>query len=136
MISTALIRNALRATAVLNLTAGLSAVAFPALNARLLLAPGVVLDGLTLRYHWIVWLFVAAMGVGYAAASRDPARQTALVLCGGTGKLCAVAVWLEMLVHGYGAPLMWAGVAWDGALGALFLAYLATGPAVGAAPRA
>lgn len=71
----------------------------------------------------ITWLFVAAMGVGYAAASRDPERQTALVLCGGVGKLCAVAVWIEMLVDGYGAPLMITGVLWDGILGVLFLLY-------------
>jgi hypothetical protein len=123
MISTNLVRNGLRATAVLNVVSGLAAVAAPAVNARLLLGPDVVLDGLLLRYHVITWLFVAAMGVGYAAASRDPERQTALVLCGGVGKLCAVAVWIEMLVDGYGAPLMITGVLWDGILGVLFVLY-------------
>ncbi len=131
MIPTRFVVYGLRATAVLNLVGGLSAVLLPSVNASLLLAPGVVLDGVLLRYHLILWLFVAAMGVGYAAASRDPERQTALVLCGGIGKLCAVAVWAEMLVSGYGRPMMLAGIVWDGVLGVMFLLWLATRGAEG-----
>lgn len=123
MIPTKLVKYGLMATAVLNLVSGTAAVLAPSVNAQILLGPDVVLDGLLLRYHLIMWLFVAAMGVGYGAASRDPERQTALVLCGGIGKLCAVAVWLEMLVSGYGRAPMFLGVLWDGTLGVIFLLF-------------
>jgi hypothetical protein len=85
------------------------------------------MEPLLLRHHAIVWLFVGAMGVGYGVAARDPARQSALVLCGGVGKLCAVVVWVEMLASGLGTPLLAGGVVADGVLGVLFLVYAARG---------
>lgn len=132
MIPTRIVTFGLRATAVMNLGAGLTSVIFPGLHARMMLADGVVLDGLTLRYHLMVWLFVATMGVGYALAARDPARQTGIIVAGGLGKLCAAALWTEMLASGFGTPFMIAGIAWDGALGVLLLLY-ALGPRRGPA---
>jgi len=119
-----LVSNALRLTAAVNALAGSAALALPDLHARLMLAPGAALDGLTLRYHVIVWLFVLAMAPAYAVASRDPERQTGLLLCGGLGKLGVAAVWTEMLVSGHGAWLMLGGVAFDGLFGLLFLAFV------------
>jgi hypothetical protein len=115
--------RALALTAVMNAIAGIASALFPALHAELLLAPGTVLDGVTLRYHVMLWLFVAAMAPGYAVASRDPARQTALMLCAGIGKLAAVAVWVEMVASGYGTSVMALGIVFDGVLGAWFLAF-------------
>ena len=127
MVPTSLITKLLHATAALNLLAGLASVALPDLHARLMLAPGTVLDGITLRYHVLLWLFVAAMAVGYAIAARDPERYTALIVAGGVGKLLAVVVWVEVLLSGLGGVLLWAAVAFDGTLAIVFLVYIATG---------
>ena len=115
--------TALKVTALINILAGIGALAAPQLHAELMLSEGAVLDGLVLRYHIMVWGFVTAMGFGYAIASRSPENQTGLILAAGLGKLCAVAVWAEMLLNGYGSLLMVAGIGVDGCLGVLFLLY-------------
>ncbi len=122
-VPTRVVSVALAVTAVVNLVAGVSAVVLPELNVELLIGPGVVLEDLTLRYHWMVWTFVGAMCAGYAVAARDPERQTALVLAAGIGKLSVAVIWIEMLWSGLGAPLMIGGIAFDGSLGLLFLAF-------------
>ena len=118
------ISMALKATAVLNIGAGLAALAAPDLHATLMLAPDSVLEGLVLRYHVMMWGFVVVMGLGYAVAARNPEEQTALILAGGVGKLLAAGVWLEMLASGLGAPLMLGGILFDGSLGVLFLVFV------------
>ena len=123
--STRLVARALWLTAALNLPTGVLSTLFPALNAAIFLAPGPALAGVALRYHVMFWGFVAVMGVGYAAAARDPERQTALVLAGGLGKLVAVAVWAEMVTSGVGRPILLGAMAFDGALGVLFVAFAA-----------
>jgi len=124
MISARWVSRALALTAVVNLVAGIASLLAPDLHARLLLADGVVLDGLTLRYHLIVWFFVVAMSPGYAVAARDPERQTALLLCAGIGKLGTALIWVEMWMSGLGSNLMLGGIAFDGPLGVLFLAFV------------
>jgi hypothetical protein len=123
MITTRRVSVALAVTAVVNVVGGGASLLSPSLHARLFLPDGVVLDGLTLRYHVMVWCFVVAMGAGYAVAARDPARQTALLFCAGFGKLAAPLVWAEMWMSGLGSPLMLGGIAFDAPLGVLFLAY-------------
>ncbi len=124
-ISTRHVARALWLTAALNLPTGVLSAIFPSWNAAIFLAPGPVLAGVALRYHAMFWGFVAVMGIGYAAAARDPERQTALVLVGGLGKLLAVTVWAEMLTSGVGGPLLLGGIVFDGALGVLFVAFSA-----------
>jgi hypothetical protein len=126
------VSRCLVATAAMNVVAGLAAISAPALHADLMFADGVELQGVLLRFHVMLWLFVIALGLGYALAARDPSGQRPLLIAGGLGKLAAAAVWLELLVSGIGAPLMAAGVAWDGVLGAIFLAHAWRGPRVGA----
>lgn len=123
LVSPRVITIGLRATAVLNLVAGLSSALAPDLHAKMMLAGDVAMTGLLLRYHVILWLFVAAAGVGYALAARDPSGQRALVVSGAIGKLCVAGAWTEMLASGYGTPLMIGGVAWDGVLGVLLLLF-------------
>ena len=123
-VSVRTISVALTFTAVLNIGAGLAALAAPELHATLMLAPDSVLEGLVLRYHVIVWGFVVVMGLGYAVAARNPEEQTALILAAGLGKLFAAGAWIEMLVSGFGAPLMLAGILVDGSLGVLFLVFV------------
>lgn len=123
-IPTRVVARALAVTAAVNLVGGAAAIAMPAVNARLLYGPDVVLEGLLLRHHLIVWAFVVAMAGGYAVAARDPSRHTALVLSGAVGKLAAAAIWVEMVFRGLGTPLLLAGVAFDGSLGLLFLAWV------------
>ena len=55
---------------------------------------------------------------------RNPEAQTGLILSAGLGKLCAIVVWSEMLISGYGALLMLAGIIVDGFLGIMFLLYI------------
>ena len=115
---------ALKSAAAINIVAGIAALTAPQLNVELMLIEGPLLEGLLLRYHIMIWGFVTAMGFGYAVASHNPENQTGLILAAGLGKLCAVAVWAEMLVNGYGKILMFGGIMVDGFLGALFLLYL------------
>jgi hypothetical protein len=117
------VSRCLVATAVLNIGAGFAAIAAPDLHARMMFANVDALDGLVLRYHVMLWGFVIVLGVGYAIAARDPAGQRGLLIAGGLGKLVAAAVWIEVLASGIGAPLLAAAIAWDGALGAIFVAY-------------
>ncbi len=122
-VPTRVVSVALAVTAVVNLVAGVSAVVLPELNVELLIGPGVVLEDLTLRYHWMVWTFVGAMSAGYVVAALDPERQTALILAAGLGKLSAAVIWIEMLLSGLGTPLLIGGIVFDGPLGLLFLAF-------------
>ncbi len=115
-------------TAAMNVGAGIAAVVAPDVHARAMFAGDVHLDGVTLRYHLFVWLFVIAMGVGYGLAARRPSEQRALLVAGGLGKLVAVAIWSEMLITGIGAPLMAGGIAFDGVLGSIFLLHAWRGP--------
>lgn len=119
------VRVALRATAVLNIAAALGALVLPSLHAEWFLGPNVILDGLMLRYHMMMWSFVLAMGFGYVIASRDPARQTGLMVAAAVGKLFAAGAWSEMLFSGLGAWPLAAGIVWDGALGVLFSVFVA-----------
>lgn len=121
---TRIVTYALWTTAVLNVVGGLTSALAPALNAQLLLAPGMTLDPVGLRFNVIIWLFVLAMGFGYGLAATDPARHTALLLAGGVGKIAAAAVWVEMVWSGLGSWIMAAATVFDGSLGVLFLAYL------------
>jgi len=82
-----------------------------------LLGPDFTIDHLLLRYHFMTWSFIAAMGFGYWVAAKNPTQQTGLILAGGIGKLLAAATWIEMLIHGYGTPLMIAGIFTDGRIG-------------------
>lgn len=123
MLTDRFVSRCLIATAVLNVAAGVAAIAAPDLHARLMFADVDALDGLVLRYHVMLWGFVIVLGVGYAIAARDPAGSRALLIAGGLGKLVAAAVWIEMLASGIGAPLLAAAIAWDGVLGAIFLAF-------------
>lgn len=121
MIPTALVARLLQLTAVVNVVGGLASLVLPELNVALLLGEGITLDPVSLGLHRLVWAFVAAMGVGYAIAARDPERQTALVVCGGLGKSSAVVVWAWMALDGVSGPAMWPAMAFDGALGVVFL---------------
>ncbi len=121
MISDRFVSRCLIATAVLNVAAGVAAIAAPDLHARMMFADVDALDGLVLRYHVMLWGFVIVLGVGYAIAARRPSEQRGLLIAGGLGKLVAAAVWTEMLASGVGTSLLAAGIAWDGALGAVFL---------------
>lgn len=123
MIPTRVVVLLLRVTAVVNVVAGLASAAWPALNTSLLIGPDVTLDVTGTLYHRLVWGFVAAMGVGYGLAARDPERQTAMVVAGGLGKLTAAVLWTAWLVQGLGGPAMIGGVLFDGALGLVFLAW-------------
>lgn len=123
MIPTRVVVLLLRLTAVLNIVAGLASVAWPALNTALLIGPDVAFDTTGTLYHRLVWGFVAAMGVGYGLAARDPERQTAMIIAGGLGKLTAAALWTAWLVQGLGGPALLGGVLFDGALGLVFLAW-------------
>ncbi len=122
------VSRCLIATAVVNIGAGVAAVVAPAVHARLMFDGDVRLDGLILRYHLMLWLFVVALGVGYAIAAHRPSEQRGLLIAGGLGKLVAAAVWTEMLASGVGTSLLAAGIAWDGALGAVFLLHAWRGP--------
>ena len=123
MIPTRVVVLLLRLTAGVNVAAGLASVAWPALNTSLLLGPDVAFDATGTLYHRLVWGFVAAMGVGYALASRDPEQQTAMIVAGGLGKLTAAALWTAWLVQGLGGPALLGGVLFDGALGVVFLTW-------------
>jgi hypothetical protein len=123
MLSDRFVSRCLIATAVVNLVAGVAAIAAPDLHAQLMFRESGPLDGLLLRYHVMLWGFVVVLGLGYGLAARDPAGQRALVLAGGLGKLVAAGVWTELFLTGVGAPLMVAGIAWDGVLGAVFVGY-------------
>ncbi len=111
-------------TAVVNIVGGLVNLLLPGVHGQLVLGPEVVIEGTMLRYHVMFWGFVVVMGLGYAMAARDPERHTALVLCGGLGKLLAVVVWTEMLVNGLGQAIMLPVIVFDGVLGGLFLAFV------------
>lgn len=123
MLTDRFVSRCLVATAIMNTVAGLAAIAAPDLHARLMFAHPIALEGVLLRYHVMVWLFVIATGAGYALAARDPGGQRARVAAGGLGKLAAAGVWTELLATGVGAPLMAAGIAWDGVLGVVFVAH-------------
>jgi hypothetical protein len=118
------LRLALSITGVVNVIAGLASALAPALHGRMMFGPEVALDGLLLRYHLTMWLFVAAIGIGYLVAARDPARHWAMVVAGGIGKLAVAAVWIEMFVHGFGTPLLVVGAVFDGSLGVMFVLYV------------
>jgi hypothetical protein len=128
MFTDRLVSRLLIVTAVVNIVAGVAALASPSLHAELMFAGDVRLDGLILRYHVMLWLFVVALGIGYAVAARRPSEQRGLLVAGGLGKLVAAGVWAEMLASGVGAPMMAAGIAFDGALGIVFLLHAWRGP--------
>jgi hypothetical protein len=121
-----IISGALAITAVVNVSAGCAALALPDLNTRLLIGPDVELEGLLLRYHYLIWLMVLAMGAGFAVAARNPEQQSGLILSAALGKLCAVALWVEMMMAGMGTWMLLGGIVFDGTLGLLFLGYAAT----------
>ena len=118
-----IVSMALKVTAAVNLMAGGAALAMPDLNTRLMIGPDVQLDGLLFRYHVLIWLMVVAMGVGYAVASREPEKQTGLILSGALGKLFVAGAWTEMLISGLGTWMLLGGILFDGTLGLLFLIY-------------
>jgi len=122
-ISERLVSKALKVTAVVNIGAGLAAMSMPDLNAQLLLGAEVTLEGHLLRYHLMVWSFVVAMGLGYAVASRAPERARGILLAGGAGKLVFALICVEMLWSGHATWLLLGATAFDGLMGALFLAY-------------
>lgn len=123
-ISTPTVAVALKITAVVNVVAALGALLAPGVNASLFLGPDVVMEGLLLRHHVLVWSTVLAMGLGYAIASRDPEGQTGLLVAAGFGKLSVAVVWLEMVFGGLGAVTLLGGVVFDGVFGLLFLGYV------------
>lgn len=63
-ISPKLVGAALGLTAVVNVVSGVAAIAMLDLNVTLLLGPDIQFEGLILRHHYIIWLFVIAMGIG------------------------------------------------------------------------
>tara|TARA_Y100001934_G_scaffold249556_1_gene311113 strand:- start:276 stop:680 length:405 start_codon:yes stop_codon:yes gene_type:complete len=123
MFSNAFISTALKITAVVNLIAGSGAVLAPSLNTSLLLGPEVTLDAVTLRYHLMVWMTVLIMGICYAVASKDPEKQSALVLAGGLGKLMVASIWVEMFMVDLAAPLILLPICFDALLGILFAVF-------------
>lgn len=123
MLSTRSLTWALRVTAVVNLVAATAAIVAPGTNVALLygLEP---LDAMTLRFHWMAWLAVGVMGVGYAVASRDPASQSGILVAGALGKLGFALILVEMLFSSLGTTLLLVIIAFDGFLGVWFAAYL------------
>lgn len=127
MIPTPWMSKLLYLTAVVNVVAGLANAALPDLHATLMLADGVVIEGVLLRYHVMLWLFVAVMGLGFGIAATDPERFTALITAGACGKLVAAGVWVEMVLAGHGGPMMWGGILFDTPLALAMVVYVATG---------
>jgi hypothetical protein len=122
-ISSALITKALIGTTAVNCIAGILALAMPDLYTVLIFGLEGQLEGLTLRYHYIIWLFVLAMGLGCGVAARNPEEQTALILASGVGKAVFALICAQMLFSGQGTFLLLVAVVFDGVLGLLFLAY-------------
>ena len=114
---------ALYTTAVVNLLAGSAALALPDLNTSILYGLEDPLEGVALRYHYMIWSTVVAMGVGYIVAARAPERYSALILAAALGKLSIAGIWLEMVWHGIGTWILLAGTVFDGSLGLLLLAF-------------
>jgi len=114
---------ALYITAVVNLLAGSAALALPDLNTTLLYGFEEPLEGVFLRYHYMIWSTVLAMGAGYWVAARAPERYSALILAAALGKLSVAGIWLEMAWHGIGTWLLLAGSVFDGTLGLLLLLF-------------
>lgn len=123
MIPTRAVARLLQLTAIVNIGGGLSALAAPSLQLSLLFGPEAALDPLGMLHFQLVWAFVVAVGVGYALAAREPERHRAMVIAGGLGKVAAAALWTGWLLRGLGGPALLGGILFDGALGAVFLAW-------------
>lgn len=122
-LSPQLLQNALRLTAVMNVTAGALALLAPQFFGGLLYGRDVTLDPLLYRHHQMLWAFILAMGLGYAAAAWEAPRPgLAILVAGGVGKLLAAAMWVEMIAHGTAMPIVALAVTFDGSLGLLLLA--------------
>jgi hypothetical protein len=123
VVSSRVATMALYITAVVNLLAGSAALALPDLNTTLLYGFEEPLEGVFLRYHYMIWSMVLAMGAGYWVAARAPERYSALILAAALGKLSIAGIWLEMAWHGIGTWLLLAGGVFDGTLGLLLLLF-------------
>ncbi len=119
------IQYALMATTVANVGGGITFALLALFKQYPMLVDPVQMDEQS-RWHYIMlWAFVAVIGLGYGVASRDPARQTAMLLIGGLGKVTAAAIWAYMAWIGIGSPLVLPAVGFDGGLGIWFLVFVA-----------
>ena len=114
----------LKITALVNIGSALAALFLPHLNAELLYGTTESLEGLALRYHYLLWSTIFCMGVGYAIAARKPSEQTALITCGALGKICVAILWLQQFLAGDATSLILGAVSFDGILGVIFLIYV------------
>ena len=102
----------------------LAALLLPQLNVQLLYGTTDPLTGLILSYHNLFWSTVFFMGIGYLIASRSPADQTALIICGALGKLSVAVIWGDLFLTGNATPLILGAVGFDGTFGLIFLVYI------------
>ena len=119
---------ALVTTAVVNVCGGIGGLLLPELNVDLLYGTDVTLTPTHLRFHYIIWAFVLAMGVGYAVGARNPLQQSGLLVAAGIGKLSIAFIWIEMLYSGLGTFLLIGSIAFDGLFGAYLLGVWMWGP--------
>lgn len=126
LVSSRVASAALYTTAAVNLLAGSAALALPDLSIRILYGLESPLEGIALRYHYMIWSTVVAMGVGYLVAARAPERYSALILAAALGKLSIAGIWLEMAWQGIGTWILLTGVVFDGSLGLLLLIFFST----------
>lgn len=106
----------------MNVTAAALALLAPQFLGVLLYGRDVTLEPLLYRHHQMLWAFILAMGLGYAAAARDAPRPGhGILVAGGLGKLLAAAMWVEMIAHGTAMPVVALAVTFDGILGLLLL---------------
>lgn len=132
--STELVSNALKFTAGVNFAVGVLAMAAPDIHVSLLFERSSPISGLMLRFHYIIWAFVAAMGVGYWIAARAPENELGLILAGALGKLAFAGLSVEMFISGHAKPLIFNAVLFDGLFGTLLLWFAVT-RLRGATPR-
>ena len=118
---------ALIITAIVNLGASTPAILLPELNVDLLYGTDVELTATHLRFHYMLWAFVFAMGVGYAVGAKNPLQQSGLLVAAGIGKLSIALIWIEMLYSGLGTLLLMGSIAFDGLMGAYLLAVVVWG---------
>ena len=106
----------------MNLTAAALALLAPEFFGGLLYGRNVTLEPLLYRHHQMLWAFILAMGLGYAAAAREtPQPGLGILVAGGLGKLLAATMWVEMIIHGTALPIVALAVTFDGSLGVLLL---------------
>ena len=117
------------AGAVWNLAAGLSGLLATELSLRIFYGVEGV-EPITLLVSRLFWLNVVVMGIGYAAISRNPGRDRALIAVALVSKALEFVIWAVLAAMG--DATLWAVAAGVGNLvfAAMFLRFL-----LGAGPR-